>query len=43
MKKILRLRAKTYNYLMVVKIKEQKEQKTVSSKEILNLKIAKTG
>ena len=44
MTKFVILRAKTYSYLidMVVKIKKQKAQKSVSEKENLNLKIIKT-
>ena len=44
MTNIVGLRAKTYSYLIdaVMKIKKQKAQKSVSSKEKLNLKIIKT-
>ena len=41
MKEFVGLREKTYRYLMM-KIKEQKSQKTVSYKENLNFKIIKT-
>ena len=41
----VRLRPKTYSYLIetVVKIKKQKEKKAVSWKENLNLNIVKTA
>ena len=41
-KEFVRLRAKTYIFLMVVKIKKQKTQKSESSKENSNSKIIKT-
>ena len=41
MKEFVGLREKTYRYLMM-KIKEQKSQKTVSYKKNLNFKIIKT-